>query len=67
MPFGHKIAPGTFQLAVDVILSTEKWQYALIYLDDIIEFSGNVGEHMVHVRKVLALLAMESLILKLNK
>lgn len=38
MPFGLKHALGTFQQAFDVILSMEKWQYALIYFDDIVVF-----------------------------
>ena len=36
MPFGLKNAPGTFQRAANVILAGVKWQFALVYLDDII-------------------------------
>lgn len=34
--FGLKNCPGTFKLIIDVILSTAKWKYALVYLEDIV-------------------------------
>lgn len=37
-PLGLMNAPGTFLRAIDVILSTDKWKHALIYLDDIVVF-----------------------------
>ena len=39
MTFGLTNAPTTFQRALDIILSGAKWQYCLIYLDDVIIFS----------------------------
>lgn len=38
MQFGIKNTPGKFQLAIDVILSTEKRQDPLLYLEEIVEF-----------------------------
>lgn len=59
MPFGLKNVQGTFQRAIDVIMSTEKFQYALIYLDDIVVFSKSVEENMTQLRKVLLILEEE--------
>lgn len=33
MPFGLKYAPATFQHVMDIVLSSVKWQIALVYLD----------------------------------
>lgn len=45
----------TFQKAVDVKLSTVKWQFALVYLDEIAEFSRTPAKHIDHVRLVHSL------------
>lgn len=34
-----KNAPETFQRDIDIILSKVRWQFALVYLDDVIIFS----------------------------
>ena len=67
MPFGLKNAPATFQRAIDIILSRVKWQYALVYLDDVIIYSKTVEEHFRHVRTVLTLLQSAGISLKLKK
>ena len=67
MPFGLKNAPATFQRAIDIILSRVKWQYALVYLDDVIIYSKSFEEHIVHVRTVLTLLSKAGISLKLKK
>lgn len=41
---------------MDVTISAVKWQYALVYLDNIIVFLKSVEEHIVHARNVLTLL-----------
>ena len=56
MPFGLKNAPGTFQRAADIILASVKWQFALVYLDDIIVYSKSIEEHLDHLASVLKLL-----------
>lgn len=38
MPFGPKDAPKTFQRAMDNILFSNKWQFAQVYLEDIVIF-----------------------------
>lgn len=51
---------------MDVILSTVKWHCVLTYLDDIVNFSRAVAEHLEHIRTVLGLLsrARFSIVLK---
>lgn len=66
MPFGLKNAPGTSQRVVDVILATVKWQFALVYLDDVIVFSSSLEDHVEHVATVLRLLKDAGVTLKLK-
>lgn len=56
MPSGLKNVPGTFLRAMDVILSSGKWQFALVYLDDMVLFSRIPDEHIDHVQQILTLL-----------
>jgi hypothetical protein len=67
MPFGLCNAPATFQRALDMILAKVKWNYALIYLDDVIIYSKTVEEHMTHLDEVLGLLRTAGASLKLKK
>ena len=66
MPFGLKNAPGTFQRAADVILAGVKWQFALVYLDDIIIYSSSIEEHYDHLATVLKLVHKAGISLKLH-
>jgi hypothetical protein len=67
LPFGLRNAPGTFQRAVDIILSGVKWKTCLVYLDDVIVFSSSREAHMRHVDEALTLLERAGLSLKLAK
>lgn len=67
MPHGLKNTPATFQRAADIILSIVKWQYALVYIHDIISYLRNVEEHFDHFRRVFQLLKKPGLTLKLQK
>ena len=67
MPFGLRNAPATFQRALDVILSSVRWQSALVYLDDVIIFSRNFEDHVRDVQTTLSLLQKHGLSLKLRK
>lgn len=49
-------ARGTFHCTTDVILLLKKWEFVLVYFDDIIKFSGNADEHISHVCTVPLLL-----------
>lgn len=67
MPLDLNNESGTFQRVVDVILATDKWQYATVYLYEVIIFSKTAFEHLEHVRSVLRLLSEAGVTLKLKK
>lgn len=67
IPLGLKNAPATFQRAVDILLMTVKWQFALVYLEDIVTFSTTPRQHIEHTKKVLGLLSKAGVSLKLKK
>lgn len=67
MQFGLKNEPGALQLAGNAILSSEKWQFTLMYLNDIIIFPKFPNEHIIHVRQVLTILKDAWVTLKFNK
>jgi len=64
LPFGLCNAPATFQRAVDMILAGVKWQYVLVYLDDIIAYSADAESHLSHLEKVFTLLGENGVTLK---
>ena len=53
MPFGLCNAPTTFQQLMQECLGELNLTYVLIYLDDVIVFSGMPEEHLVHLQAVL--------------
>jgi Reverse transcriptase (RNA-dependent DNA polymerase) len=67
LPFGLRNAPGTFQRAIDIILSGIKWKTCLVYLDDVIIFSSSRDMHLKRVNEALNLLGNAGLSLKLIK
>ena len=67
MPFGLRNAPATFQRAVDIILSSVKWQFCIVYIDDVIIFSKSVDKHLDHIDQVLTLLGDSGMSILLNK
>jgi len=46
MAFGLTNAPATFKRALDIILCGMTWQTCLVYLDDVIVFSGTPENHV---------------------
>jgi Reverse transcriptase (RNA-dependent DNA polymerase) len=67
LAFGLRNAPVTFQRAIDIIFSGVKWKTCLVYLDDVIVFSGSRSAHLAHVAEVLTLFGNAGLSLKLKK
>jgi Reverse transcriptase (RNA-dependent DNA polymerase) len=61
MPFGLTNAPGSFQGFLNGILSDLLNVYVIIYLDNILIFSGNKDDHFWHVSEVLKQLRKHSL------
>jgi hypothetical protein len=52
IPFGLMNAGETFHRAMDIAFIREKYQFVVIYLDDITVFSRSDQEHCCHLRKV---------------
>jgi Reverse transcriptase (RNA-dependent DNA polymerase) len=67
LPFALVSAPATFQRAVDVILSSVRFQCALTYLDDIIVYYTTFEQHLSDLRTVLSFLKDAGVTLKLSK
>ena len=67
MPFGLKNAPATFQRALDMILTGFRWEYCLIYMDDVIVFSESFDQHIIDVQNVLRSLTEANETLKPSK
>lgn len=55
MFFGLRNGLATFQRAMNVVLATVKWQYALLYINDIIEFSKTPKGHLYDIEEALRL------------
>jgi hypothetical protein len=53
MPFGLTNAPATLQLFMNDIFLDMMDIFVLVYLDDILIFSGDLASHRLHVRQVL--------------
>lgn len=51
---------------MDVILPTGHWQFALVYLEDIVTFLKNPEEPIKHMRHVLTLLCDDERTIKLK-
>jgi Reverse transcriptase (RNA-dependent DNA polymerase) len=67
MPFGFMTATATFQRAMDVVLSSVRFQCALTYLDDIVVYSPTFEQHLEHLSTVLQLLQAAGVSLKRSK
>lgn len=66
MSFDLRNVPNTIQLIMDVILSADKWQFAIVHQDNIIMFTKSTKEHIEHIREVLAPLRKASATLQLK-
>ena len=49
MPFGLKNAPATFQNLMKEVLGTYCRKFTIAYLDNIIIYSGNIQDHLLHL------------------
>lgn len=56
MLFGLKNALRTFQRAADIIFASVQWQFAIVYLDDIVVVCKSTADHIEKVLRVLRLL-----------
>lgn len=67
MPFGLKIFPAIFQRIMDITLSSVRWQFTLLYLDNVVIRSGASRKHISHKRHVLSFLKEAGFTLRLEK
>lgn len=67
MSIGFCKPPEKFQRNIDVILSSNKWHLALVYLDDIVAFSKTPDQSFKYVQKVMLLLNSTGTTVKLKK
>jgi hypothetical protein len=67
LPFGLTNAPATFMSLMNDIFHPYLDKFVIIFLDDILIFSGSLKEHLQHLRQVLTLLRHHKLFAKLSK
>ena len=67
MPFGLVNAPATFQAYINKALGGLLDDFCVVYLDDILIYSQNDGDHTEHVRRVLERLRQYKLFVNLKK
>ena len=67
MPFGLCNAPATFQRLMDLVLDEHKYDFTLVYLDDIIVYSDTFENHLKHLDCVFNKIHKAGLTLKINK
>lgn len=65
MPFGLRNAPATFQRLMSEILREHIGSFVMVYLDDIVVYSGHPEKHLAHLDTVLGIIAQHGL--KLNE
>ena len=66
MPFGLKNAPAQFQKKMDSIFNPYK-DFVLAYIDDILVYSKNKTDHVLHLKKTLALFEEHGIIISKTK
>jgi hypothetical protein len=67
MPFGLTNAPATFCTFMNDIFREWLDNFVVVYIDDILIYSGSLEEHAKHLRKVFQRLKENKLYAKLEK
>ena len=66
MPFGLRNVPAIFQRVMEVVLGG-CYEYAAPYIDDVVVFSKDVEDHVIHLRRVLEELRKHGMTVKGSK
>ena len=66
MPFGLRNTPAIFQRVMEVVLRG-CYEYAAPYIDDVVVFSKDVEDHVIHLRRVLEELRKHGMTVKGSK
>jgi hypothetical protein len=67
MSFGLCNAPTTFMCVMNDVFGPFLDDFVIVYLDDILVFSGTWDEHVRHVKQVLDTFQREKLFVKMSK
>ena len=67
MPFELMNAPVTFMDLMNRVFHLDLDQFVIVFIDDILVFSKNVDEHVLHLRIVLQTLRDKQLYTKFSK
>lgn len=67
MPFGLTNAPSTFQSLMNTIFKPHLRKFILVFFDDILIYSKNWADHLVHLETALKLLRHNQLFVKKSK
>ncbi|CAF4563297.1 unnamed protein product, partial [Didymodactylos carnosus] len=67
LSMGLMNAPPTFQRVMNNIIGYKRWDYVVVYLDDILIFSNSFEEHIKHLQEVFGVLSEHQFMLNLDK
>ena len=60
MPFGLSNAPGTFQRLMNELFRAHLWNWAVVFLDDVLVHSQSADDHFSHLQSTLTIKGGES-------